>query len=100
MFKVIAAGLIGFGTAIVVIGCALSNEKLRKDFIDKIDKNDNKADDIKDDIIDVAADVTEAAEELPEEIVEAAEEVVDKVTTEFSDSCDRIKESILDKLAN
>jgi uncharacterized protein YoxC len=96
MFKVIAAGLIGFGTAIVVIGCALTNEKLRKDFIDEISKKDNKIDDIKDDIIDVA----EAAEELPEEIVEAAEEVVDKVTTEFSDSCDRIKESILDKLAN
>lgn len=90
MFKVIAAGLIGFGTAIVVIGCALTNEKLRKDFIDEISKKDNKIDDIKDDIIDVA----EAAEELPEEIVEAAEEVVDKVTTEFGESMDRIKDKL------
>lgn len=96
MFKLITAGLIGFGTAIVVIGCALSNEKIRKDFIDGISKRDNKVDDIKDDIVDVA----EAAEELPEEIVEAAEEVVDKVTTEFGESIDRVKESILDKLAN
>lgn len=99
MFKLITAGLIGFGTAIVVISCALTNEKIRKDFIGELNKMNNK-DDIKDDIIDVAADVAEAAEELPEEIAEAAEEVVDKVTTEFSDSCDRIKESILDKLAN
>ena len=90
MFKLITAGLIGFGTAIVVIGCALANEKIRKDFIEEISKRDNKVDDIKDDIVDVA----EAVEELPEEIVEAAEEVVDKVTTEFGESIDRIKEKL------
>lgn len=90
MFKLITAGLIGFGTAIAVISCALTNDKIRKDFIDELNKKDNKVDDIKDDIIDVA----EAAEELPEEIVEAAEEVVDKVTTEFGESMDRIKETL------
>lgn len=94
MFKLITAGLIGFGAAIVVISCALTNEKIRKDFIDELSKQDNKVDDIKDDIIDVAADVAEAAEEFPEEIAEAAEEVVDKVTTEFSDSIERIKDKL------